>query len=68
MAAKKLVEIELTIEPGGKTTIEAKGFSNSACLKETESLEEALGKVSDRKLKPEAHKKVTITDKTKVGQ
>lgn len=66
--AKQQVEIVVLIEPGGKTTIEAKGFKNDACLKETESLEEALGKVSDRKLKPEANKKITVADKTKVGQ
>jgi hypothetical protein len=63
----KLVEIEVTIERGGKTTIDAKGFAGDACLKETATLEEALGKVSGRDMKPEATKKNTVADTTKVG-
>ena len=65
---KRLVEIEVTIKPGGATTIEGKGFKGSECLKETASLEEALGKVGGRRMKPEASQKPIITDKAKVGQ
>lgn len=64
---KRFVEIEVTIKPGGALTIEGKGFQGDECLKETESLEEALGKVGSRRMKPEANQKATVVDKTKVG-
>src|SRR5947209_8397359 len=51
-----------------ETKIEAIGFQNNACLKETKELEEALGKVEKRELKAEARipeQQAGIT--TKVG-
>jgi hypothetical protein len=62
----KLVEIDVTIELGGKVKIDAKGFTGDACLKETASLEEALGKVSGRDMKPESNTKTKVADITKV--
>lgn len=59
--------IELTILPDGSTKLEAVGFPDGSCLKETEDLEKALGKVTKRTLKTEASKKPTIADRTKVG-
>ncbi len=64
---KTLKTITVTIDEAGGSKIEAAGFSNASCLKETESLEEALGKVSDRKLKVEASKPMTVADKAKIG-
>lgn len=60
--------IEVTIEKDGKLKIEASGFSGGACLKETESLEQALGKVEKRSMKSEASKGITIADKATVGK
>lgn len=64
---KTLKTIIVEIDKSGGSKIEAQGFTNAACLKETESLEEALGKVSDRKLKAEGLKPVTVADSAKVG-
>jgi hypothetical protein len=64
---KSLKTIIVEIDPKGGSKIEAQGFTNASCLKETESLEEALGKVSDRKMKAEGLKPVTVTDTAKVG-
>ena len=60
--------ITVIIDKQGNPTIEASGFTGDACLKETKGIEEALGKLSDRSLKPEAMKTTTIADKTKVGR
>lgn len=49
MRTKK--EIIVTIDKNGETKIEAKGFQNRECLRATKPFEEALGKVSDRKMK-----------------
>ena len=47
-------KILVTVEKDGATKIEAQGFTNNSCLKETESLEQALGIVSKRTKKSEA--------------
>jgi hypothetical protein len=49
-------KIIVTANPDGSSKIEAQGFPDGSCLKETESLEQALGKVQGRELKAEAHK------------
>ena len=64
---KRLVEIEVVIKKDGTTTVEGKGFQGNECLKETETLEEALGKVGSRRMKPEASNKPIIVDKAKIG-
>lgn len=64
---KSLKTIIVEIDKTGGSKIEAQGFTNASCLKETESLEEALGKVSDRKLKTEASKPISVTDTVKAG-
>jgi hypothetical protein len=58
--------IKVTCKPGGSTKIEVSGFSGPACLRETQSLEEALGKVDKREMKPDSGERVII-DQTKVG-
>lgn len=65
--SKSLKTITVVIDKGGGAKVDAKGFTGNSCLKETESLEEALGKVSDRHLKPEISKPVSTTDSNKVG-
>lgn len=65
--AKSLKTIIVDIDSTGGSKIEAQGFTNAACLKETESLEEALGKVSDRRLKAEASKPILGTDSLKIS-
>ena len=54
----KQVFIEVTIDPKdtGNPLIEGKNFSDSLCLKETENLEQALGKVKNRTKKAEGLK------------
>lgn len=64
MATKKTITV--TIDPKGELLINAEGFTGDACLKETKSIEEALGKVGSRILKPEA-KEIISTEKAKVG-
>lgn len=46
--------IKLDFPPdGGSPTIEAEGFTGTSCKDATEFIERALGKVSERKAKPE---------------
>ena len=59
--------IEITVDEHGQVKIEASGFAGGACLKETASIEEALGKVSKRTSKAEMHK-MQIGDKAIVGK
>ena len=61
----KEVQIIVTVGPDGKPEIEAQGFKDGACLKETKSLEEALGKVEGRTKKAEASIP-PVQDKSKV--
>jgi hypothetical protein len=58
--------IKVTCKPGGSTKIEVSGFQGKSCLQATRSLEEALGKVSKRDMKPEGKERV-VEDQTKVG-
>jgi hypothetical protein len=59
--------IKVTCKPGGSTKVEVvSGLSGKDCLKETRSLEDALGKVNKREMKPESKDRI-IVDQTKVG-
>lgn len=51
--------IEVTISPTGEVAVEAVGFKGGACEAATKAIEEALGTVSDRKIKPEHHQTAT---------
>lgn len=46
-------EFEVTIGPNGEITVEVKNGDGKSCLELTQFLEQALGEVTDRKLKPE---------------
>jgi hypothetical protein len=54
MAPRTEKKIVFSAEKDGSTSIEAFGFADGTCLKATQSIEEALGKVSAREKKPEA--------------
>ena len=61
--------IEVTIDKKGKVTkLEAKGYEGKECLKATEPLEKALGKVTKRTLKPESVKEPSVAEQLKVGR
>jgi hypothetical protein len=49
------VKITVDIDAQGNSKVEAHNFPNNACLKETASLEEAMGKLVTRDAKPEMH-------------
>jgi Protein of unknown function (DUF2997) len=60
-------EIIVTIPPdGGGAKIEAAGYGGKDCLKDCASIEEALGAVTKRTMKPESKGRV-VEDRTKVG-
>lgn len=46
-------KIEIVIDPSGEIKIDALNFQGADCTKATKFLEEALGKVSDHRKKPE---------------
>lgn len=47
--------IEITVSPKGKTNIETKGFTGSACQNASQFLTKALGRKTSEQLKPEFH-------------
>lgn len=49
--------IRVGVGPQGQVSVEAIGFTDGTCLKETASYEEAIGTVKARNLKPEASRK-----------
>ena len=61
---KKLV---VEIDENGNTKLEAFGFPDGTCLRETKTLEDALGKVTTREKKPEALLVTAGTGKVNVG-
>ena len=65
MATEKMITIDFDKKGGSK--IEAHGFDDNTCLKATKSVEEALGVVSDQKLKPEGLKSPSLTHTVKTG-
>lgn len=58
--------ITVIIDKAGETKIEMDGFSGTECLKESKTLEDALGKAEKRTMK-DGSKPVTIADQTKIG-
>jgi hypothetical protein len=44
-------KIVIVFDKRGGSKVEAFGFTGSACLEATKSIEEAIGKVGDRKMK-----------------
>ena len=59
--------IIVDIDKKGGVEIEAEGFKDASCLKATENLEKALGKVSERNKKAEAHIQPKVSQTAKVG-
>ena len=58
-------EIIVDIMPDGKVKMEAKGFHGKQCEVTMAELESALGRVTDVKLKPEYHERVTHGEKVR---
>lgn len=56
-------EILIEIDTVGNVKVEGKGFSGAECTKVTEAIEDALGEVESRKLKPEFRQTRTATNK-----
>lgn len=58
-------KIIITIDPKHPEELktEVAGFDDNTCLKATKSLEEALGKVASRDLKPEGRKEPNLYEK-----
>lgn len=65
MPSEKMITVDVDKKGGSK--IEAHGFSDSTCLKATKSIEEALGAVQERGLKPEASVQATVQQGLRVG-
>lgn len=59
--------IEVIVQPDGQIAIEAMGFSGPDCEKATAFLEQALGVATDRRKKPEYHKRAQIKSRQQVG-
>ena len=57
MAEKE--EFEIVIGPDGKISIDVKGAKGKSCIELTEFLEQALGEVTDRQMKPEYYTQET---------
>lgn len=55
--------IQIDFPPTGEVSIEAIGFKGPDCEKFTEAFEQALGKVSTKKKKPEYHAQAIMTAK-----
>ena len=56
-------EIDIIIEANGDVTIDAKGFQGGECTQLTKELEQALGEVTRRTLKPEHRIAAKVTRK-----
>ena len=59
--------IEVIVEPNGRVAIEAMGFAGADCEKATAFLEQALGVATDRRKKPEYHRKALHRPHQTVG-
>ena len=56
-------EITILVDAQGNVQVEGHGFVGSDCQKLTKELEEAIGHVEQRKLKPEFHRTRVATRK-----
>ncbi|NBR88116.1 MAG: DUF2997 domain-containing protein [Proteobacteria bacterium] len=60
--------IEIIVSPTGEFTIEGVGFKGAGCEKATKFLEAALGKVEQRRKKPEFHQHAVSKQQQQLGQ
>ena len=60
--------IEIIVSPTGEFTIEGVGFKGAGCEKATKFLEEALGRVEQRRKKHEFHQLGTSTQQQQLGR
>ncbi len=59
--------IQIDIGPDGSVAIDAAGFSGPDCEQATRFLEEALGEVRERKLKPEHRRRAVVQCRQTLG-
>jgi hypothetical protein len=59
--------LEIVFTPSGEVEIEAMGFAGADCEKATAFLEEALGRLSQRRRKPEFYQLARARAQQKVG-
>jgi hypothetical protein len=59
--------IRIDIAGDGTVAIDAAGFSGPDCEQATKFLEEALGQVRERKLKPEHRRRATVQRRQSLG-
>lgn len=52
--------IDIVVTPDGKIEIDAKGFTDSTCLKALEEMQAMFGPAEEVRLKPEARHKVSV--------
>ena len=64
MASK--VEIEVAIDPQGNVKLVTRGLKGQSCMKETEQLEKALGRVASREKTREFYEQASGTAATGV--
>ena len=65
---KQTTTITIIFEKNGNPTLSVEGAAGDACLKATKTVEEALGKVTERKATADMGKKSPdLKDYTKVG-
>ena len=60
-------QIEIIVRPTGELTVDAVGFKGADCEQATQFIEDALGRVQDRRKKPEYHVRRTAR-KQQVGR
>ncbi len=59
--------VEIIIQTSGQLTINAAGFSGTDCERATAFLEQALGKLTTKQLKPEFYQRNQRHQQQKVG-
>ena len=59
-------DIEILIDENGNITFDLKGFIGEECVTTTETLEKKLGKIIDRKEKPEFNKRIVSTSRNEI--
>ena len=65
---KNAKTIEVTVAPDGGLSVDAAGFSGPGCGKATAFLEEALGRVSSKRLKPEHSARAANPERRRIGR
>lgn len=60
--------IEVVVNPSGELKIDAIGFSGADCEKATAFLEQALGKISEKRRKPDYYRQAFTKREQRIGR